>query len=86
MFLANSSQDKKRIAKTLFTSHDHGPLPVLWSVKNEQEEAMFMAREIKRLIAYSGGVLGWNDFAVLREYSPLFPVEQSAQIFFGVSP
>lgn len=30
-------------------------------------EASFIATEIKRLIAYSGGVLNHGDFAILRE-------------------
>lgn len=30
-------------------------------------EAIFIADEIKRLIAYSGGMLGHGDFAILRE-------------------
>lgn len=31
------------------------------------EESKFVAAEIKRLVAYSGGMLNWNDFVVLRE-------------------
>ena len=33
----------------------------------EQAEAGFIATEIKRLIAHSGGMLGWNDFVILCE-------------------
>lgn len=59
-------KDKLRIDKNLFTSHGLGPLPVLRECGTEYGEAEFMAQEIKRLIAYSGGQLTFNDFVILR--------------------
>ena len=60
--------DKARIAKGLFTSHGKGSPPVLRLLQNEYAEGDFISSEIKRLIAYSGGILGWNDFSVLRKF------------------
>jgi len=33
---------------------------------SEHSESLFIAAEIKRLVAASGGMLGWGDFVVLR--------------------
>ncbi|KAG8981096.1 hypothetical protein FRC05_003996 [Tulasnella sp. 425] len=74
------SQDDKRIEKGLFTSQPSGPRPFLRSCRNEHDEADFMADEIKRLIAYSGGMLNWNDFAILLRYNALSrPIESAFQ-------
>ena len=35
----------------------------------EQVEAGFIAAEIKRLIAFTGGMFTWSDFVVLLRYS-----------------
>lgn len=48
-------QDKSRIQKALHTSHPGGPVPVLRSFHTENEEAKFIAIEIKRLVAHMGG-------------------------------
>jgi DNA helicase-2/ATP-dependent DNA helicase PcrA len=61
------SADVTRIDKGLRTSHPKGTLPVNRSFPTEGPEAEFIAAEVKRLIAYSGGMLTYNDFAVLRE-------------------
>ena len=60
-------KDLSRIQKTLFTSEENGPKPTLWEVTNDEVEAECIAYEIRRLMAHSGGLLGYNDFAVLRE-------------------
>ncbi|KAI8980111.1 UvrD-helicase-domain-containing protein [Trametes punicea] len=65
------SQDKGRIQKTLHTSHPKGPLPVLRDFPTEQVEAAFVASEIKRLVAYSGGMFNWGDFVILLRYNSL---------------
>ncbi|KAI0368645.1 UvrD-helicase-domain-containing protein [Pilatotrama ljubarskyi] len=67
--LAIVSQDKGRIQKTLRTSHPQGPIPVLRSFPMERVEAAFVAAEIKRLVAYSGGMFNWGDFVVLLRYN-----------------
>lgn len=53
--------------KTLFTSHGTGPQPVEYGARAAQDEALFIAIEIKRLIAYTGGMLNYDDFAILRK-------------------
>ncbi|KAJ7283248.1 P-loop containing nucleoside triphosphate hydrolase protein [Mycena rebaudengoi] len=69
--LAIVSQDKSRIPKTLLTSHPSGVTPVLRSFNSEQAEAAFIAVEIKRLVAFMGGLLRWGDFAILLRFSAL---------------
>ncbi len=78
--LAIVSQDKKRIDKGLITSHSTG-LPVLLKLcPSAPAEASFVAQEIKRLIAHSGGMLGHSDFAILLRYNALSrPIEQALQ-------
>ncbi|KAM5530408.1 hypothetical protein V8D89_015919 [Ganoderma adspersum] len=67
--MAIISQDKERIKKTLNTSHPKGPTPVLHAFPMEQVEAGFIAAEIKRIIAFTGGMLTWSDFVVLLRYN-----------------
>ncbi|KIO28354.1 hypothetical protein M407DRAFT_22412 [Tulasnella calospora MUT 4182] len=74
------SQDKERIDKGLFTIQPSGPKPFIRSCRNEHEEADHMADEIKRLMAYSGGMLNWTDFAILLRYNALSrPIESAFQ-------
>lgn len=65
------SQDTKRINKSLYTAHPDGISPVLYQVQKEQEEAAFIAIEIKRLVAQMGGSFRWGDFAILLRYNAL---------------
>jgi DNA helicase-2/ATP-dependent DNA helicase PcrA len=58
--------DTKRPPKTLRTSHDRGIEPILRECRNEHDEADFIAIEIKRVVAATGGMLLWKDFAILR--------------------
>ncbi|KAH7106386.1 P-loop containing nucleoside triphosphate hydrolase protein [Auriculariales sp. MPI-PUGE-AT-0066] len=60
------AEDKKRYPKSLYSGHHQGTLPLLRQCADEKEEGDFMAIEIKRLIAHSGGILKYSDFAVLR--------------------
>ncbi|OCH89587.1 UvrD-helicase-domain-containing protein [Obba rivulosa] len=69
--MAIISQDKGRIEKTLRTSNPAGFTPVLKRFPTEHEEASFVATEIKRLIAFTGGMLTWNDFVILLRMSSL---------------
>ncbi|KAG1822031.1 P-loop containing nucleoside triphosphate hydrolase protein [Suillus subaureus] len=69
--LAIISQDSSRIAKTLHTDHPLGPLPMLRSFPTEHDEAAFIAWEINRMIAQSGGMLGFGDFAVLLRFNAI---------------
>ncbi|KAJ7087339.1 P-loop containing nucleoside triphosphate hydrolase protein [Mycena belliarum] len=76
--LAIVSQDKTRIPKTLLTSHPAGTTPVLRSFPSEHAEANFIAVEIKRVVAYMGGLLRWGDFAILLRFSALSRAIESA--------
>ncbi|KAG8737313.1 hypothetical protein FRC10_008353 [Ceratobasidium sp. 414] len=69
--LAIVSQDKQRPKKSLFTSHANGPKPLLREFSNAAEEAGFIAREIRRIIASSGGMVGFGDCAVLLRFNAL---------------
>ncbi|TFK47713.1 UvrD-helicase-domain-containing protein [Heliocybe sulcata] len=76
--MAIVSQDKTRIPKTLHTSHSNGCTPVLQCFPSEQEESACIAREIKRLSAASGGLLGWEDFVILLRMNSLSRSLESA--------
>ncbi|KAK0446335.1 P-loop containing nucleoside triphosphate hydrolase protein [Armillaria borealis] len=76
--LAIVSQDKKRIPKTLFSSHPNGIRPILRQCNNENHEASFIAMEIKRVMAHMGGALRWGDFAVLLRFNALSRAIESA--------
>ncbi|THH15698.1 hypothetical protein EW146_g4817 [Bondarzewia mesenterica] len=72
------SEDKSRIPKSLRTSHPDGTRPTLHSFLTEEIQASFMALEIKRLVASSGGMLGCNDFAILLRFNALSRVIETA--------
>ncbi|KAH7338889.1 P-loop containing nucleoside triphosphate hydrolase protein [Rhizoctonia solani] len=76
--LAIVSQDKQRVQKSLFTSHDRGPTPLLREFESATEEASFLARELRRVIASSGGMIGYGDCAVLLRFSALSRVIEAA--------
>jgi DNA helicase-2/ATP-dependent DNA helicase PcrA len=63
--MAKCIADKKRIQKSLRSSHPMGPKPLLTAHETEYVEAAFIAQEIKRTIAQMGGRLNWGDFVVL---------------------
>lgn len=69
--LAVVEQDQERIKKSLRTSHPTGSPVVLRGFQNPQEEAGYIAYEIKRTIAHSGGQLEFKDFAILLRYNAL---------------
>ncbi|KAH7925501.1 UvrD-helicase-domain-containing protein [Leucogyrophana mollusca] len=72
------SQDKSRIPKTLYTSHPLGPRPVLRSFPSEHDEASFIAYEIKRTVAQTGGMLTYGDFVVLLRFNAISRSIESA--------
>ncbi|BGP35653.1 ATP-dependent DNA helicase srs2 [Rhodotorula toruloides] len=69
--LAVVRQDTKRINKSLTTSHPAGSSVVLHPAPSAQDEATFIASTIKHLVAHLGGLVGYNDFAVLLRYGAL---------------
>ncbi|KAG1826576.1 P-loop containing nucleoside triphosphate hydrolase protein [Suillus variegatus] len=82
--LAIISQDTSRIAKTLHTDHPLGPLPMLRSFPTEHDEAAFIAWEINRMIAQSGGMLGFGDFAVLLRFNAISRTIENALRMEGI--
>ena len=75
---AHFDTDLGRIPKKLHTSHPHGPTPVIRMIPNEHAEAHLIAAEIKRLIAFSGGMLNWNDFAILLRFNSMSRLIEAA--------
>ena len=76
--LAVVAQDSKRIQKKLYTSHGSGLGVVLRQLPSPQMEGAYIASEIKRLIAHTGGQLGYDDFAILLRYNSLSRSLESA--------
>ncbi|KAL0252323.1 hypothetical protein I308_101712 [Cryptococcus tetragattii IND107] len=72
------SQDRQRIQKSLFTSRPKSTPVTLKVFSTPVIEASFISTEIKRLIAYSGGLLGYSDFAILLRYNALSRVIESS--------
>ncbi|KDR76278.1 hypothetical protein GALMADRAFT_225966 [Galerina marginata CBS 339.88] len=78
--LAIVAEDKKRIPKSLHTSHPLGATPFIGKFENEKDEADFIADEIKRCTANMGGVLKWGDFVILLRFNALSrPIESALQ-------
>jgi superfamily I DNA/RNA helicase len=63
--------DTTRPPKTLRTSHPAGAPVTLGHCADENEEALCIAEEIKRLKMTSGGLLKWSDFSILRKQLPM---------------
>ncbi|KAF9267802.1 UvrD-helicase-domain-containing protein [Marasmius fiardii PR-910] len=76
--IAIVEQDKSRIKKTLHASHPLGTIPVLREFETEQLEAAAIASEIKRVIAYTGGMLCFGDFVILLRFNALSRSIESA--------
>ncbi|TKY87092.1 hypothetical protein EX895_003769 [Sporisorium graminicola] len=64
-------QDTARVDKDLFTSHPRGLPVVLKCHGSAQLEGAYIASEVKRLIAHSGGMLDFNDFVILLRFNYL---------------
>lgn len=65
------ASDTERIQKSLRTGHAAGAPVVLREFVNAQDEASYIAYEIKRAVAQSGNQLNHNDFAILLRYNAL---------------
>ncbi|KAF7777665.1 hypothetical protein Agabi119p4_3737 [Agaricus bisporus var. burnettii] len=76
--LAIVAQDKTRVQKSLFTSHPIGSTPVLRALQDEHDEARHIASEIKRVVAYTGSLLNYGDFAILLRFTALSRTLESA--------
>lgn len=62
--MASLSPDSDRIDRGLYTSHPVGHKVVLKRHASSQHEASFVATEVKRLVAHSGGLLNYDDVSV----------------------
>ncbi|KAJ9605034.1 ATP-dependent DNA helicase srs2 [Cladophialophora chaetospira] len=58
-------QDENRPQKKMKATHCHGTRPVLRRLPNPNEEALWIASEIKRTMTMTGGLLIHSDFAIL---------------------
>lgn len=58
-------QDDTRPDKRLRATHVHGSVPVLRKLPSAAEEGLWIASEIERAIALTGGMLEFADFAIL---------------------
>ncbi|WOO80687.1 ATP-dependent DNA helicase srs2 [Vanrija pseudolonga] len=72
------SQDPNRIPKDLYTSHPKSTPVTLKQFATPVIEASYISTEIKRLVAYSGGMLKYDDFAILLRYNALSRVIESS--------
>ncbi|KDQ59189.1 hypothetical protein JAAARDRAFT_655375 [Jaapia argillacea MUCL 33604] len=78
--IAIVSQDKRRIVKRLLSTHSKGVTPLLDEHSSELDQAINIATEIKRIVAYTGGMLGYNDFVILLRFNALSrTLEQALQ-------
>lgn len=55
---------------------------MLRSFPTENDEASFIAYEINRMIAQTGGILSYGDFAVLRSFISTFWVSRRRRAYF----
>ncbi|KAL9714068.1 ATP-dependent DNA helicase srs2 [Leucoagaricus gongylophorus] len=76
--------DQNRIRKSLFTSHPMGSIPVLRARESEHDEATSIAVEVKRIIAHTGGLLGYGDVAVLLRFTALSRTLENAFQMEGI--
>ncbi|KAJ9151142.1 ATP-dependent DNA helicase srs2 [Pleurostoma richardsiae] len=58
-------QDRKRYQKVLLPIHNRGTRPVLRRLKSSSAEGEWIVSEIRRVLMMSGGMLGYDDVAVL---------------------
>ena len=58
-------QDGSRPSKRMKATHCHGTRPVLRRLPNPNEEALWIASEIKRMISMTGGLFLHSDVAIL---------------------
>lgn len=58
-------QDTDRPDKKLKATHCYGTLPVFRKLPNAYEEAMWIATEIKRIMAMTAGLVQYSDIAIL---------------------
>lgn len=67
MIRFDESIDKSRPQKSLQTDHPDGSPVTLKTFEGGEDEAYWIAKEIKRMIAHSGNKLRFEDFVILRE-------------------
>ncbi|GAA6025159.1 hypothetical protein JCM10207_008919 [Rhodosporidiobolus poonsookiae] len=83
--LAVVKQDTKRVAKSLHTAHPSGSSVVLHHAPSAIDEATFIASSIKHLVAHLGGLISYNDCAVLLRYGALSRAVETGLQRAGIS-
>jgi DNA helicase-2/ATP-dependent DNA helicase PcrA len=58
-------QDTSRPEKRMQSTHCYGTIPVLRELDNPKQEAIWIVRELQRLIEVTAGLLTYADFAIL---------------------
>ena len=76
--------DEGRPKRVLEAVQDEGTKPVLRQCDGEEDEAEYIAREVKRLVAYSGGMLNYEDFVVLIRIHALSRSVETAFAHHGI--
>jgi DNA helicase-2/ATP-dependent DNA helicase PcrA len=71
-------QDEAREKKKLMATHSIGLPAVLRRLKTAEFEAQWVVFEIKRSLAMTGGLLDWNDYAILLRSASLSRQIESA--------
>lgn len=77
-------QDNNRPQKKLKATHCYGTRPVLRRLPNPNEEGLWIANEIKRMMVMTGGLLLHSDFAILLRSAFLSLLIEKALANFGI--
>lgn len=78
-------QDDSRPQKPLTPTHIVGTRPVLRQLPSAQKEAWWIAGEIKRIKAVTGGVVGLGDVAILVRSASLTRLIEQAFVRYGLA-
>jgi len=78
-------QDKKRYQKVLLPVHNKGAKPVLRKLKSSSAEGEWIVAELRRVVMLSGGMLKYQDVAILLRSASLSRHVESALGKAGVS-
>ena len=71
-------QDESRVPRPLLPTHCPGTVPVLRTIPSAEAEAAWIISEIMRSVGMTGGLLTYNDFAILLRSASLSRTIESA--------
>ena len=77
-------QDNERPQKSLAPTHSVGLPPTLRQLCCADAEALWIANEIQRICGLTGGLLNWNDFAILMRSASLSRLIEAALSKAGI--